>query len=87
MGGTGENQLYWETAKPPKRTIRTTLEYVAALRLLTGTYAFCGTHPVPSKTIKNAMVLMMPWEGALGYADWVMEKVIKVDLPEAAKLS
>ena len=30
---------------------------------------------------------MMPWVVALGYADWVHEKCIKVDIPEGAKLS
>ena len=62
------------------------MEYVAALRLLTGTYAFCGTHAVPRKLHPGTMTLMMTWEAALGYADTVTEKLIKVDLPEHAKL-
>ena len=86
MGGDGANQLFWETAKPQKRVIRTTLEYVAALRLLTGTYAFCGTHVVPSKQKPGQMVRMMPWETALAYVDEVTERVIKSELPEASRL-
>ena len=85
IGGEGSG-LYHESAKPAKRVIRTTLEYVAALRLLTGTYAFCGAHAVPSKVSPGHMTLMMTWEAALGYADTVTEKVIKVNLPEHAKL-
>ena len=49
LGGEGAQQLYWETARPLKRVIRSTLEYIAALRLPTGTYAYFGTHIVESK--------------------------------------
>ena len=87
VGGDGDSQLIWETAKPQKRVIRTPLEYAAALRLLMGTYAFCGTHMVESKAKPGNWVQMMPWGDALAYADEVTEKVIKVDLPESAKLS
>ena len=53
---------------------------------MTGTYAFCGSHPVPSKLVPGTMALMMPWETALGYADNVTEKLIKIEIPEASKL-
>ena len=87
VGGDGESQLIWETAKPQKRVVRTCLEYVAALRLLMGNYAFCGTYMVESKVKPGTVVQMMPWGHALAYCDEVTEKVIKVDLPDAAKLS
>ena len=74
VGGDGDSQLIWETAKPQKRTVRTVLEYVAALRLLMGTYAFCGTYMVESKAKKGEWVQMMPWGQALAYCDEVTEK-------------
>ena len=42
--GVAGDASYFETAKPMRRTISTPLEYISALRLLTGAYAYCGTY-------------------------------------------
>ena len=87
LGGEGAQQLYWETVRPMKLVARTTLEYIAALRLLTGTYAYCGTHPAESKIRPGHMVVFFLWEVALNYVDEVTEMVIKLEVPETSKVS
>ena len=86
LGGEGAQQLYWETARPMKRVIRTTLEYIAALRLLTGTYAYCGTHIVESKLKAGQPTVFFDWEVALNYCDELTELAIKLEAPEHSKV-
>ena len=78
--------LIYERERPQTRNVSTLLEYFAALRLLMGTYAYCGTHVVESKAEKGTRVLFFPWEVALGYADNALHKTLEVNLPEQAKL-
>ena len=76
----------YETVKPLSRAVDTPLAYISALRLITGAYAYCGTHEVPSKLHKDTLVRFFPWEVALGYADEVMDQVLNIDIPEEKKL-
>ena len=79
--------LVVEREKPQTRSITTLLAYFAALRLILGTYAYCGTHWVESFEEKGKMVEFFPWEVALGYVDDCMHKVLEVMMPDVAKLA
>ena len=78
--------LIYEREKPQTRTVSTLLEYFSCLRLIMGTYAYCGTHQVESKVAPGTRVVFFPWENALGYADDSMNKVLEISIPEADKL-
>ena len=56
--GVAGDALYFETAKPMRRTTRTRLEYISALRLLTGTYAYSGMYCVDSKVVQCTQVIL-----------------------------
>ena len=81
-----ESVLIYERERPQTRTINTVLEYIAALRLLVGVYAFCGTDMVSSKVAPGSMVEFFGWEIALGYADNALHKVLEVAIAESQKL-
>ena len=87
VGPPGEGAaLIYEKEKPQVRRVSTVLEYFAALRLLMGTYAYCGTDLVPSQAKPGTMVEYFPWEVAHGYADDALHKCLEVAIPEHAKL-
>ena len=50
IGGTQVDgtRLLLETSRRATRQIKTCLEYYSSLRLLMGTYAYCGSHMVPA---------------------------------------
>ena len=48
--------LIYEREKPQTRTVATLLDYLSCLRLLMGTYAYCGSHWVDSKVEKGTKV-------------------------------
>ena len=78
--------LIYERERPQTRTVNTVLEYVAALRLLVGVYAYCGTDLVPSHAFPGTQVEFFSWESALGYADNALHKVLEVAIAEHFKL-
>ena len=78
--------LIYEREKPQVKSVRTLLEYFSALRLLMGTYAYCGTDMVDSTECPGTKVQYFPWEVALGYADDSMHKCIENNVPEHEKL-
>ena len=78
--------LIYERERPQTRTVNTVLEYIAALRLLVGVYAYCGTDIVPSHVTPGSTVEFFGWEVALGYADNALQKVLEVAIAESAKL-
>ena len=78
--------LIYERERPQTRTVNTVLEYIAALRLLMGVYAFCGTDMVQSRAALGSMVEFFGWEIALGYADNALHKVLEVAIAESQKL-
>ena len=79
--------LYMEYSKPTKRIVDTPLAYVSATRLLTGTYAYCGTHKVRSKKTPGQEVTFFPYGTGINYCDQIMHKVLSVDMPEREKLA
>ncbi|CAK0807283.1 unnamed protein product, partial [Prorocentrum cordatum] len=81
--GTGADERY---NKPASKPVDSTLGYVAALRLLFGTYAYCGTHEVPSKKNSTEKVTFFDWGVGLAYCDQAMSRTLKVSIPEHAKL-
>ena len=85
-GLTGDSALVYEHTKPQTRHVSTLLEYFAALRLIMGTYAYCGSHVVVSKKTGNK-VKFFTWGATLGYADTALHKVLEIAIPEHAKLS
>ena len=69
IGGAGEDGghlIYEAPGRKSARKISSTLEYVSALRVVMGTYAFCGTHKVDSHADPAVKVTYFPWETALG---------------------
>ena len=60
---------------------------MSAVRLLTGTYAFCGKYWVDSNVEHGTQVTFFPWEVALGFSDEVMYVVIRIAIPESMKLT
>ena len=62
-------QLIHEHSKPQARNIYTLLDYFSALRLLMGTYTYCGSHTVESRVRKGETVCFFDWGSALGYCD------------------
>ena len=58
---TEDADVYMEYQKQVKRTVDTPMAYVAAVRLITGTYSFTGTHKVQSKVDPTKEVLFFPW--------------------------
>ena len=45
------------------------------------TYAYCGTHQVPSSQEQTKMITFFPWQSALSYCDEVMMATIAISLP------
>ena len=86
LGGGAEENLCMEYKPPMRKVVDTTLGYVAALRLIMGTYSYCGSHEVPSKKAKGTNITFFPWGVGLSYCDQVMDKTLKVAIPEHAKL-
>ena len=82
----GGGALVYETVRPATRDVNTPLGYIASLRLIMGTYAYCGSHQVTSKKDPTKEVVFFPWEVALGYADEAMEKVLEIPIFEDRKL-
>ena len=82
-----QSVLIYERERPQTRTVNTVLEYIAALRLLVGVYAFCGTDMVSSKKVPGTTVEFFGWEIALGYADNALHKVLEVAIAESQKLA
>ena len=70
----------------PRHGKYTLLEYFAALRLIMGTYAYCGGHTVTSKRSGNR-VTFFTWGATLGYADTALHKTLEIAIPEHAKLA
>ena len=85
-GLTGDSALVYEHTKPQTRHVSTLLEYFAALRLIMGTYAYCGSHVVVSRKTGNK-VKFFTWGATLGYADTALHKVLEIAIPEHAKLA
>ena len=81
-----ESALIYEREKPQKRKILTILDYFSALRLLMGTYAYCGTDLVPSLAVPGTTVEFFPWEVSHGYADDCMHKCLEMNIPEHSRL-
>ena len=81
-----EAALIYEREKPQVRKVYTVLEYFAALRLIMGTYAYCGTDLVPSQASPGSNVEFFSWEVAHGYADNVLHKCLEINVPEHARL-
>ena len=70
-------RLVLETTRRSNRTVTSCLEYVAALRLIMGAYAFCGSHMVQSTgeaLLQDAArkVRFFTWGAMLRYCDEVM---------------
>ena len=87
IGPVGSDaSLIYEREKPLRRMIVSILDYFSALRLLMGTYAYCGTDMVPSQVTPGTMVEFFPWEVAHGYADDCMHKCLEMNLAEHARL-
>ena len=81
-----EAALIYEREKPQTRKVYTVLEYFACLRLIMGTYAYCGTDLVPSQASPGTTVEFFSWEVAIGYADDVLHKCLEISVPEHARL-
>ena len=81
-----ESALIYERERPQKRKIETILHYFSALRLLMGTYAYCGTDRVPSVAFPGTTVEFFPWEVSHGYADDCMHKCLEMNMPEHARM-
>ena len=62
------------------------LDYFSALRLLVGTYTYCGSHTVESRMRKGETVIFFDWGSALGYCDDLMHKTLEINIPENTKL-
>ena len=70
-------RLLLEHTRRSHRVVGSALEYVAALRLIMGTYAFCGSHMVQSTgeaLLRDApkQVRFFSWAAMLKYCDEVM---------------
>ena len=87
LGNDIDAGLYMEYHKPMKRVVDTTLAYLSALRLLTGTYSYCGTHLHPSKKDPSREVVFFPFGDGINYCDRIMAKVLCIDMPEREKLA
>ena len=86
LGKSAEESFYVEYNRPASKTVDSTLGYVAALRLLFGTYAYCGSHVVPSKKNPSENVTFFDWGVGLAYCDQAMSRTLKASIPEHAKL-
>ena len=87
LGKDMEAGLYMEYSRPTKRVVDTTLGYIAAMRLLTGMYCYCGTHRVSSRKISGVEVIFFPYGTGINYCDRIMHKVLTIDMPEREKLA
>ena len=95
VGGTmpDGSRLVLETTRRANRVVSTPLEYIAALRLIVGCYAYCGSHMVQSSGEAllqggSRNVRYFSWQALLKYCDEVM--IYAVGAPvhsEAERLS
>ena len=86
-GNTGSTtQLIFEQVKPQTRDVHTLLGYISALRLIMGSYAYCGTHLTKSKIHPQTDVMFFDFGTCLGYADDCMHRTLEIRLPEPQKL-
>ena len=83
---SGTAQLVYEHTRPIARDVNTLLGYVSALRLICGTYAYCGSHVVDSKVSPGTPVIFFDYGTVLAYADDAMHKTLEIAIPEGAKL-
>ena len=87
--GSGARLILESTGRASRR-ITTTLEYVAALRLIMNTYSYCGSHRLPDPTMvdPNSTVAFFPLEVATAYVDNVTLAVISMQgMSEAEKVA
>ena len=63
------SKLVLESARNLKRKVTDCLEYLTALRILMQTYAYVGSHMVPSATDPDRQIVFFPLEVAVAYVD------------------
>ena len=80
-------RLVFEVAKKTNRHIANVVEYLAALQILMRTYAYCGSHQVPSSGAALLVqgtpktVTYFSYGAALQYVDEVTAAVMAIGLP------
>ena len=79
-------RMSFQFVKPQRKQITTPLAYIAALRVITGIYAFCGSHKAASKRHPGRTVRFFPFGVGLAYCDQLMTKITKIRLKEEDKL-